>query len=84
MPYCPCCGTELSARDLLAEDNVFREDSVPEGQSTFDQIGKSSEPSDETLWDQVDEDGMDLGSLTVTEPDLQPGESWNENDPDQW
>lgn len=86
MPYCPHCKNEVSSRDLLADDNSFRDD-PPDDQVRLDDLGGgggSSEPSDDSLWNDVEITSDDVDQLDVVDPDLQPGEGWNENDPEEW
>lgn len=86
MPYCPHCGNEVSSRDLVAEDNSFREE-PDDAQISFDQFGvvEESGPSDDpSVWDRAGLDGDVLDALEVVEPELRVGEVLNENDPSEW
>jgi len=86
MPHCPHCKEEVSPRDLVYEDNSFRK--KPEStQTDLTELGggKSSGPSDESVWDMVELDVEDLSQLSAkSEPTLELGQGWNEEDPHEW
>ena len=72
-------------RTLPVQDNAFRQKPNPK-QTGLDELGgvpSASEPSDGSVWDAVDPE-VEAGTIPLVEPELEPGETFNEADPHKW